>query len=706
MVRRSCTFLLAALCALWAGATHIVGGEMYYDHLGGNNYRIILNFYRDCGPDNTNGAVFDATVTLGVFNAAGVLVQSVTASDPGEVNVPVVLNDPCLAVPPQVCLATTQYIANVTLPPIAGGYDISYSRCCRTPSMINVANPNTQGLTCTVHIPGPPDAVNSSPRFTEYPPGALCLGQDVAFDHSATDPDGDQLTYELCAPFQGGDNFDPQPAPFPPPYTPIVWAAGYSTNFPMDGAPGIAIDPVTGEVTVHPTLQGSFTVGIMVKEFRNGVLLSEVRRDFKFVVVVCDIDITSTIGAQVDRCTGLTATFQNESINGQFWHWDFGDPSVTNDTSNVIEPTWTYADTGVYTVTLIANPGWPCADTMSMLYEAYLPLDPGFERPPIRCPGEPAAFTATGNFTPAGTVNWDMGVAGSPQAASGTSATASFSAVGAHPVLLTLSDHGCTDSYQDSVVVFPFPEVDFLSDRQACEGTPFQFTDNSVAWTTLQHDWDFGDGQGSSEQDPVHIYDNAGTYTVSLTIATDSGCIAERTMTVPGQVVVDPIPVAAFSALPNTVSVFTPHIEVVDYSQDAALWSYSIENNVIDEPDFDYSFDEAGRFTIIQTVTSEHGCVDTTSRVVYVTDHIFYAPNAFSPNGDGNNDTWAPVVRGARIFELVVFDRWGVERFRTTDPRAEWNGDGLEPGVFSYVARIAEHGSFRKEYVGHITLLR
>ena len=92
-------------------ATHIIGGEMYYDHLGGNQYRVTLDLYRDCGPDNQNGTGFDFEAQLGIFNSAGALLFTQDIADPGETIVPVDLNDPCLVAPPEVCVTTTRYQA-------------------------------------------------------------------------------------------------------------------------------------------------------------------------------------------------------------------------------------------------------------------------------------------------------------------------------------------------------------------------------------------------------------------------------------------------------------------------------------------------------------------------------------------------------------------------------------------------------------------
>jgi gliding motility-associated-like protein len=173
-----------------------------------------------------------------------------------------------------------------------------------------------------------------------------------------------------------------------------------------------------------------------------------------------------------------------------------------------------------------------------------------------------------------------------------------------------------------------------------------------------------------------------------------------------GQVEVFPNPTAAFSALPREVSVFDPRIEVEDLSLNAVSWEYLVERNSFFSPDFSYSFEEGGQFEITLWVFSENGCPDSTTRMVFVSDHIFFAPNAFTPDGDGLNDTFTPVVIGAREYELIIFDRWGQVVFNTTDPKAYWSGENVHPGVYLYTARIKEWGALSKEYNGHISLLR
>ena len=70
-MRHLLSFGLLALMALNSNATHIIGGEIYYDHLGGDQYRVFLKLYRDCGPGNVNNTQYDAAATIGVFGGDG-----------------------------------------------------------------------------------------------------------------------------------------------------------------------------------------------------------------------------------------------------------------------------------------------------------------------------------------------------------------------------------------------------------------------------------------------------------------------------------------------------------------------------------------------------------------------------------------------------------------------------------------------------------
>ena len=234
------TFFFLIL-AFSSRADHIIGGDIYYDDLGGGNYKFYITIYRDC---NAEGAWFDDPLKLAVYNN-NTLIQNVDVFFPGYITLPIDFNNPCATAPTDVCVQRAIYEKTLNLPPIAGGYTVSYQRCCRGPNVMNIVNPDDTGLTLTTHVPGTETGIvsNSSPRFSFYPPTLLCVGEELAFDHSAVDPDGDLLVYSLVSPYTGASSFDPAPnqAP-PPPYFPVQWIGGFNANVPLGPGSVSSID--------------------------------------------------------------------------------------------------------------------------------------------------------------------------------------------------------------------------------------------------------------------------------------------------------------------------------------------------------------------------------------------------------------------------------------------------------------------------------
>ncbi|MES2140481.1 MAG: PKD-like domain-containing protein [Bacteroidota bacterium] len=366
--------LFLTLLSLKNFATHIVGGEIYYDCLGGNNYRITLKAYRDC----FNGIPpFDNPASVFIFNSSGTFIDSLEIPAPASVILPFPLSNPCLVPPTNICVEQAIYQVVVNLPPLAGGYNITYQRCCRNGTILNLISPGDVGSTYMAHIPDPGLAVcNSSPHYNNFPPIFLCAGVPLNFDHSATDPDGDSLYYQMCDAFTGlspscpilgvpGQNSGCPGIASPPPYPFVPWLAPYNGAYPMSSSPAVTVHPVTGLMTGTPNMVGQWVVAVCVSEYRNGVLLDVNKRDFQFNVVNCGIPVAS-IPVQQPFCFGTPSNFSQNSINAFTYHWDFGDPGTSLDTSNLFSPTWTYASLGTYTLTLIVNPNTVCTDSATL----------------------------------------------------------------------------------------------------------------------------------------------------------------------------------------------------------------------------------------------------------------------------------------------------------------------------------------------------
>ncbi len=543
---------LLILTPLISRATHLVGGEMTYTCLGDNIYEIQLVIYRDCGPTNTNGTGFDATGDVAIYNSNNEQVQLVQISNPitSIIGDETVGND-CLELPTGLCIEQGIYNFIVELPPIEGGYQIAYQRCCRNDQIINIDNPGDFGSTFTVHIPGSDEVneCNSSPVFNSSPPVALCLGDEINLDLSATDPDGDELVYEFTTPLNGANDIDPT-AITPPPFTPIVWETGYSETYPIDAQPPVQINPATGTITGTLSMMGMFVIGIKVKEYRDGLLINEIIRDFRFLVVDCNV-ITASFPLSSWYCNSLTVEFTNNSDNADSYLWDFGE---NGNSSTLEEPVYTYADTGTYTVTLIAMPNTICADTNTVTFPLYTELMPYFEDPEPQCL-ENNSFNLTGEgIAPQGTTfNWNFGPNASPNSANTPNPTnITFNEVGVFPITYNLQYNNCNETYEGTIEVFDeplFPEIPNIA-SQCFLGNSFDFTAEGVYPNNSNFLWDFGPNavpSTSSEQNPNNIeFLSSGIQNISLTVYLN-GCENATTGTVE---VSEQIPIEIFAS-PN-----------------------------------------------------------------------------------------------------------------------------------------------------------
>ncbi len=360
-------------------ATHIVGGEMYYERLSGNNYAVRLVIYRDC----YNGVPpFDNPACVEIFdqnNASVAIYNPLVGAD--SVYIPNTINNPCFIPPTNVCYVKATYNFIINLPPSSGIYYLVYQRCCRNQTISNIFNPGATGATYVAEIRLSNLYVNSNPVFKNLPPPFICTNYQFTFDNSATDVDGDSLVYSLINPLTGADTLSPQPCPLnPPPYGNVSYInPPYSVTNMLNGSAGgaaLSIDPQTGLLTAIPNTIGQFVIGIAVKEYRNGVYLGQTRRDYQLNVLPCPSLVVAAFLNPLTVCGSLTAQFTNGSFGASSYFWNFGDGA----TSTATNPSHTYADTGTYNITLIAysafNPG--CADTINGVVHIYPPLETDF----------------------------------------------------------------------------------------------------------------------------------------------------------------------------------------------------------------------------------------------------------------------------------------------------------------------------------------
>jgi len=290
---------------------------------------------------------------------------------------------------------------------------------------------------------------------------------------------------------------------------------------------------------------------------------------------------------------------------------------------------------------------------------------------------------------------------------------------------ITVSDE-CTEAYDSlTIYVLPVPDVQFVSDvTEGCEPLTVHFNE----WSPDEgqtYMWDFGDeysGNYSVIQNPVHIYENAGTYDVTLTITSAAGCI--NTFTWQDMITVYPNPVASFMANPQVATIIKPviYFENLSSTYYYSHWDFG-DGDESGATHPVHHYDNTGGFTVQLIVMTEHCCPDTVYQDVIVNDiHTFYAPTAFSPDNNSMNDLFSPVGHGidSDHWKLIIYDRWGEKVWETSiyDVDEEtgkvnhgWDGtirggDIGETGVYSWLVIYRDLSGAEHQRAGLISLIR
>jgi gliding motility-associated-like protein len=288
-----------------------------------------------------------------------------------------------------------------------------------------------------------------------------------------------------------------------------------------------------------------------------------------------------------------------------------------------------------------------------------------------------------------------------------------FDTNGYIPITYNVVWDQCEESRTDSIFVYREPEINFgIEPGLYCAPFTAEFIDSSLSDAPLNYFWEFGDGNTSIESDPVYIYQNAGVYDVSLSISTNEGCTANLTLDKPGLIEVFPSPVADFEVDPQVTDVFNTEITFTDFSIDSYEHFYQLNDSVdTTERNLTYHFIEGGYHYPYQVVTNEFGCKDTITLEIYVEPQTtLYVPNAFTPNGDGTNEFFSPIVYDVSDYTFEIYNRWGEQIFETNNRKAGWNGrikdQNAPDGVYIWKIKFRNHRSIFEEHHGHFSLLR
>lgn len=262
---------------------------------------------------------------------------------------------------------------------------------------------------------------------------------------------------------------------------------------------------------------------------------------------------------------------------------------------------------------------------------------------------------------------------------------------------------GCSAMDDVTITVFANPVIT-TSDAEVCEGG--YVTLNGAGGISYQ--WSNG------VQNGIPFAPNgSGIYFVTGYDA--NGCSG----TAMANVTVFENPYVAFTWDNQDLSMTTPGTDFNNLSQGATSFSWDFGDGVTSnafEPYHEFPDQEGGDYWVTLTGTSDEGCIAVATEYIEVEqDYSIFVPNAFTPDNNGVNEIFTPVLFGfdEEDFALFIFNRWGQLVFESHNMDIGWDGtfgssaDAVQDGVFTWkiVARV-KNSIDRKTYTGHVTLLK
>jgi hypothetical protein len=460
-------------------ATHAMGAEITYDCLGGNTYEFTLRFYRDC-----EGITPLNSLTL-TFNSASCN-QNFSRNAILQVGYPIEVSPLCpLQLPNSECnggnLPGVQeylYKATVTLPAACRDWKVGFSEGYRNATITTIDKPNSTYLYVETLLNNVDAPCNSSPDFTNIPTPFVCRNQPYDYNHGALDPEGDSLAYSLADVLKASGSQ-------------ATYLGSYSGINPISSSPAVSIDPNNGNLSMNPTQIEIDVMAVVVKEYRNGVLIGQIMRDMQVTVLTCNNTppaiqpITNLTGGSslgplsVEVCPGTPVNFTLPGLdadgdnltltwNGGIVGATFGFFSGTNGSVNGTfswTPTQASVGKNVFVAT-IKDDACPIVGTQALAIE--IDVISGTEASPdaIICPGgvnASAQLSATGGNT----FNWRV-ISGDANSLSCTTCPNPTASPNTRTVYEVTSDFPCNPT--DTVIVDTRPSfsLNSSSDTTLC----------------------------------------------------------------------------------------------------------------------------------------------------------------------------------------------------------------------------------------------
>lgn len=319
------------------------------------------------------------------------------------------------------------------------------------------------------------------------------------------------------------------------------------------------------------------------------------------------------------------STIIDNSQNTFSYQWYFGDGS----TAQTKNPSYNFTTIGPHTVSLVVTSAAGCKDSTAKLVDSvFAQPQAKFTTPAEVCFGTPVNFTDQSTAQNSAVTSWQWNFGDGSPVSNERNPTHNYAAPGNYNVTLIVGNaYGCLSNAEPKqVTINALPAANFTPSSPTCINGVITFTDNSIAnsGTISKWTWNFGDGSPSSSlQSPTHTYSAINTYSVTLQVETDKGCVSTVQ---PKDVVVSHLPQPGFimpgNCINDPVTQFTDTSKIADgtVGQFTYLWDFGDANatpanpNTSTQKNPTHKFTATGDYDVKLTVTSNNGCAATTTQ--------------------------------------------------------------------------------------------
>ena len=430
-------------------------------------------------------------------------------------------------------------------------------------------------------------------------------------------------------------------------------------------------------------------------------------------IIIAPIPIVNA-GIDAAVCSGVVIQTGAAPEPNTVYSWT---PTAGIDNPNASFVNVTMVNNGVGTVAstyyLTATNSFGCVNRDTIILSAYAIPAAEFPDQAAQClKGNNFNFIPIGNVFNGVDYVWDFGAASSI----GTSTlqnppAVSYNAVGIYPITLATSYNGCPGPpYASTVEVLEMPRPEFMPNvLNGCAPLEVPFSNTSGS-NSHSFYWSYSDGQSDTLPFPTHHFTLPGIYSVTLTVTTAQGCSLDTSLL--KIIEVYPNPIAAFIPDPDIATIYEPIIHFDNHTVNGAYYNWvfgdTSANSNLTSPY--HSYNAVGTYEITLMVESDHGCRDTVRGLVRIEyGYSFFVPSGFTPNGDGVNDYFQGYGTFIKEYELAVYDRWGLEVYKTSDYNKPWDGkirNEVQSDVYVYKIKVTDLKNQNHTYIGKVTLIR